>query len=101
VFTIFEQFMLNFGNGSLFLAMGTIPVLNDLLTKRTIPLEWTTRVIFIYFLARSTSLKIDGAVFWLSFAVNVARFGSVNADEFNPKQQTKMLYTEHIIIFPP
>ena len=37
-------------------------------------------------LIRFTSLITDGDVIWLSFAVNIARFGKVNAIEFTSAQ---------------
>jgi len=58
-------------------------------------------VLFLYIFGKIYLSKIDDDVVCLSFADNEARFGSVNADEFNPAQQTEVLYTKHIIIFPP
>ena len=58
-------------------------------------------VLSLYIFGKIYLSKIDDDVVCLSLADNVARFGSVNADEFNPVQQTEMLYTKHIIIFPP
>jgi hypothetical protein len=48
----------------------------------------------------SSIVLLDDDVVCLSFADNVARFGWLNADEFNTAQQTEMLYTNHTIIFP-
>jgi len=48
-------------------------------------------------LARITSLKIDGVVNCLSFAVNMASFGNVNADEYASAQQSEMLCTKYIM----
>jgi hypothetical protein len=58
-------------------------------------------VLSLYIFGKIYLSKIDDDVVCLSLADNVARFGSVNADEFNPAQQTEMLYAKHIIIFPP
>jgi hypothetical protein len=57
-------------------------------------------VLFLYIFGNVYLSKIDDDVVCLSFADNVARFGRLNADEFNPAQQTEMLYTNHTIIFP-
>jgi hypothetical protein len=52
---------------------------------------------YILFLARITPLKIDGVVACLSFAVNMASFGNVNADEYTSVQQSEMLCTKYIM----
>jgi hypothetical protein len=57
-------------------------------------------VLFLYIFGNVYLSKIDDDVVCLSFADNVARFGWLNADEFNTAQQTEMLYTNHTIIFP-
>ena len=58
-------------------------------------------VLFLYIFGKIYLSKIDDDVVCLSFADNVTKFGRLNADEFNPVQQTEMLYAKHIIIFPP
>ena len=57
LFTIFEQFMLSHGNRRLYLAMETIPVLNDF-PHTLYLLEYIFPHYFYIFLARMTSLKI-------------------------------------------
>jgi hypothetical protein len=42
-----------------------------------------------YILVIFTSLKIDGGVICLSFAINLAMFGNINADEFTSAQQNE------------
>ena len=42
-----------------------------------------------YILVIFTSLKIDGGVVCVSFAVNLAMFGNINADEFTSAQQNE------------
>ena len=79
VITIFEQCMLNLGNGWLYLATGTIPVWYDF--QCTLYL-WNrfSCIIFIYFFGKIY-------LCWnrrhcLSFAVIMTRFGNVNANKF-------------------
>jgi hypothetical protein len=53
-----------------------------------------SRVIFYIFLTRFTPLKVDFTLVCLSFAVNMARIGNVNADEFTSSQCVFLLCPE-------
>ena len=69
------------------LAMGDYTQQRELYQNKTISnVHYISRIdfpaFFFIFLARFISVKIDGTVVSLSFAVNMARFGSINLDEF-------------------
>ena len=70
------------------LAMGDYTQQRELYQIKTISnVHYISRInfpalLFFIFLARFISVKIDGTVVSLSFAVNMARFGNINLDEF-------------------
>ena len=71
----------------------------------TIPVELFFLRYFYLFLAIFTSLQINSAIVCLLVAVNMARFGNVNANKFNLVVsfyvQNEMLCTKHIIVLFP
>ena len=105
VYYILTVYMLNLDNGWLYLATGFM-----LVSLKRFPVEIYLSNRFsrfiLYILTRFTSIKINGTVVCLSFAVNLVMFANVNADEFTPSKWFvffnvlhEMLCTKHIIVF--